>query len=756
MNTVSYPRICPFCESCCGLKVEVDIATSEIVRVSGDQDHPASRGYLCPKSQGLKSLRGDPDRLRKPLLKVNGEFREIEWDEALDRAAAGLKAVTERHGPSSMGLYTGNPQAHIAPLQMAVGALLGVMPALYTNSGSIDCYPRFLVGTYLYGNLGHVPVPDIDRTDFFLAFGANPIVSNGSMFGAPDLPRRIRALQDRGGKLVIVDPRRTETAKVANDHFAIRPGSDALLALAMIDVLFEEGLVDCGRMAPFVDGLERLRDIARGYSAERVSPLVGIEAHRIRQLARDFAAAPQAVAYSRVGSNCQTFGSLAVWAIDCLNILTGNLDEVGGAMFPSGVLPQFMDDPYVGDQPPHGRWRSRVSGTPELGGTMPTTTLWEEIETPGEGQIHGLLLICGNPVLSNPNAARVESALAQLDFVVAIDIYLNESTRHADIILPPMDHLKRTDFTMIWNNWMVEDVVCYSPACLPAEPDDRDDWDLVMGLGARLAGQRPETFERAAAEGYLTYRQRALPRFPQDMSVGDALDQAKGRSIPEKIFDVMLRTGSAGDGFGAHPGELSLERLEKTPPGVSFGPMKPGRMPAAIDTPGGKLALTPSILIADLDRLEQSVAGGFYDTDRFMLIGRRHLRSNNSWMHNLQNLSKGPPRCTALVNPVDAERIGVATGDKIRVRSRVGEIVVLAEVTDDVGRGVVSIPHGFSQALAGSRLGIAHRLGGANVNILNDDLAADGPSGGAAFNATPVEIERVVEPSSAESEPADA
>ena len=743
MQTARFPRICPFCESSCGLIVETDVEKNEVLRVVGDPSHPGSRGFVCPKSQGLRSLRQDPDRLRKPLLRDGAGFREIEWSEALDLAAEGIRNIWQTHGLDAMGLYTGNPQAHIAALQMAVGGLLGVMPALYTNSGSIDCYPRFLVDAYLYGNIGHVPIPDVDRTQFFLVFGANPVVSNGSMLGASNLPLRLRRLKERGGKLVVVDPRRTETAAIADDHFGIRPGSDALLALAMIDTLFSEDLVDCGRMSDHVSGLAELREVAGRYDADRVAPLVGIDAERIRKLARDFTAAPSAAAYSRVGANTQTFGSLAVWAVDCLNILTGNLDEVGGVMFPSGMLPQFMNDPYVGGQAPHGRWKSRVSGTPELGGTVPTTTLWEEIETPGQGQIRGLLIICGNPAVSNPNADRVNKALQSLEFMVAIDIYLNETTRHANIILPPMDHLKRTDFTMIWNNWMVEDIVSYSPAVFPRESDDLDDWDIVMELGARLAGTDRNSFETKTALDYVAYRRPDLPRFPATMAVDEALERASGSSVPERIYDVLLRTGASGDGFGDYPGGISLDSLIDNLPALDFGPMRPGRMPCAIDTPDGKLALSPPILLADIDRLEAAIAEGIYSEEHLMLIGRRHLRSNNSWMHNLRNLAKGPDRCTAIVSPADAARLNIATGDSVKVTSRVGSITVIAEVSDTIAIGAVSIPHGFSAWLPKSQLNVAHALGGANVNLLHDDAGADQPSGGAAFNATRVRLERV-------------
>jgi len=717
--------------------------TSQIVRIAGDPDHPASRGFVCPKSQGLRGLRQDPDRLRKPLLRTDNGFREIVWEEALDRAAAGLRNVVARHGARSLGLYTGNPQAHIAPLQMAVGGVLGAMPALYANAGSIDNYPRTLVAVYLYGNTGAIPIPDVDRTDFFLIFGSNPIVSNGSILGASNMPLRLRKLRERGGRLVVVDPRRTETARVADDHLAIRPGSDALLALAMMNVMFAEGLVRFGRLASYLNGLDDLRAAAARFNADRVAPLVGVDAERIRQLARDFASARTAAAYSRFGACTQPFGSLAVWAVDCLNILTGNFDEVGGVMFPAGVLPIFLNDPYVGQQPAHGRWHSRVSRTPELGGTVTTTALWEEVETPGDGQIRGMLIVCGNPVMSNPNSARVSAALDSLEFLVAIDIYLNETTRHADLILPPMDHLKRTDFTMIWNNWMVEDIVCYSPAVFEREPGDMDDWEILMGLAARVAEMDPAAFERKTAEDYLGHHRPALQRFPAEMSIAEALDRASGLSIPEKIYDVMLRAGKAGDGFGAFPDGLSLARLQESPSGMNFGPMQPGQMPGRIDTPDGKLHLAPSILIEDLDRLDAAIDQGFYDPEHFMLIGRRSVRSNNSWMHNIESLAKGPSRCGAMISPSDAETLGIRPGDLVKIRSGVGEIVVAADVSDDVDGGVVCLPHGFSEKLAGSQLRIAHNLAGANVNVLHDHLVVDKPSGGASFSTTRITLERV-------------
>ena len=420
MGVQKFARICPVCEPRRGLVIEADPDSGAVGRVSGDPDHPSSKGYVCPKSQAIKASRDDADRLRKPLIRDGDGFREANWEEALDYAAAGLKQVLARRGPQASGLYLGNPSAHVAALQMVVGSLLGVMPAMMTGAAAIDHFARNMVGAFLYGNIGNVPVPDVERTDFFLIFGANPLVSHGSMFGAPGMPDRLKRLKARGSRLVVVDPRRTPTAEAADDHFAIRAGTDALLVLAMIDTLFREGLMRAGRMEGHVSGPDELQAIAARFSPVHVSPLTGIAPDRIVQLARDFAAARTAAAYSRVGVNTQSFGTVGVWAVDCLNILTDNCDAEGGVIFPEGRLPVFTHDPYEGDRPPHGRWRSRVSGAPELGGTMPTHAMWEDIETTGQGQIRGLVTIAGNPVLSNPNAGRMPDAIGTPDGKMAL------------------------------------------------------------------------------------------------------------------------------------------------------------------------------------------------------------------------------------------------------------------------------------------------------------------------------------------------
>ncbi|MEA3301351.1 MAG: molybdopterin-dependent oxidoreductase [Pseudomonadota bacterium] len=745
MTAITATRICPFCESSCGLKVTADPASGEILDIRGDPDHPASRGFLCAKSQGLRGLREDPDRLTRPLLRRGEDFVEIGWDEALDRAAAGLNRIRERDGIAGLGIYLGNPGAHNAGVMLGMPALLGALPALMVSAASIDSFPRFLASLLMYGNQARIPMPDVERTDFFLMFGANPLVSNGSMMGAPDMPRRLKALGARGGQLVVVDPRRTETAAMADRHLAPRPGSDALLLLAMIQVLFAEGLARPGRLAAFLRGREQLERLAADYPPERVAAPTGIDADAIRQLARDFASAPSAVAYGRVGACCQRFGSLAIWLIDCLNVLTGNLDRAGGALFPAPAVPGYLMDLRCDEHgAPYGRLRSRVSATPAIGVSFPTQVLWEEIETPGEGQIRGLLTVAGNPALSNANAGRVMAALDKLEFMVSVDYYLNETSRHADIILPPMDHLKRPEMTLIYNEWMVENSLSHSPALLPRGEDEYADWDILTALAARLAGLRRDEFLRRHAQGFVDHIAPLLPRRPAGMGVNEMLAASGHHQEVEQLYDLLLRCGPEGDGYGTVPGGISLDLLKANPSGISLGPVRGERLPGALATPDRCIDLAPPALVADLPALEEAVAGGRFHPDQFLLINRRHPRSNNSWMHNLHALVKGPERCLAWIHPLDAAELGVEDGDRVRIRSRVGEIDIAVQLNDAMARRVVSVPHGWSHGDARVRQRLAQGRSGANVNLLSDDADCDRPSGNAAFNGVPVSVQALI------------
>jgi anaerobic selenocysteine-containing dehydrogenase len=745
MAVKTTPRLCPFCESSCGLLVRANPETREIISIKGDPNHPASRGFLCAKSQALRGLRDDPDRITQPLLRRGDRFVEISWDEALERAASGLNKIRQRDGIEGLGIYLGNPSAHHAGITFGMAALLGVMPALMVSASSIDSFPRFLVSLLMYGNQARVPVPDISHTDYFLIFGANPIVSNGSMMGAPDMPRRLKALRERGGQLVVVDPRKTETAMQADQYIAVRPGSDALLLLAMIHTLFDQQLLNLQRLETLVDDVEPLRALAADYAPDKVAELTGISSGSIVQLTRDFAGSSNAVAYGRVGICCQRFGSVASWLIDCLNILTGNLDSRGGALFPQPAVPSYatnlaFEDGHV----PYGKMRSRVSGTPAIGNAFPTQVLWEEIDTAGEGQIKGLLTVAGNPVLSNANAGRVDAALEQLEFVVAVDIYLNETTRHADIILPPADHLNHSEMTTVYNDWMVENALAYSAPVFEVTDTSRTDWDILTELGAKLAGIDRKNLVRQYFEGFIDYLAPLLPRRPASLSIAEMLElSAKHDSEVEQIYDVLLRCGDYGDGYGHFSDGISLDSLKDKPSGINLGGMKAGRLPEALETANKKIHLTPSILVDDLHQLREAVEQGRFADKQFTLINRRHIRSNNSWLHNLPMLTKGPERHHAWLHPDDAQALGVASGDSVRISSRVGVIELPIQLNDGVGRYVISVPHGWGQQHGDVKQAVAKSLNTANVNYLSDEADADKPSGNANFNGMAVNVTAV-------------
>ena len=741
MSVITRPRLCPFCESSCGLLVSFDTSSGVIKRIEGDPAHPSSRGFICAKSQGLRALQDDPDRVTQPLLRQGDDFVEIGWDEALDRAATGLNRIRDRDGIGGLGIYMGNPGAHNAGVMLGMPALLGAVPALMVSAASIDSFPRFLVSLLMYGNQARIPVPDIDRTDFFLAFGANPIVSNGSMMGAPDMPRRLKALRARAGTLVVVDPRRTETAEIADQHASIRPGTDALLLLAMIHTIVNENLVTLGRLQAQAKGVKEIGELVNAYPPDRVAAPTGIDAATIRELSRNFAAAKSAVAYGRVGACCQPFGSLAIWLVDCLNVLTGNLDRVGGALFPQPAVPSFlMHLPFENGEAPYAKLRSRVSGTPAIGTSFPTQVLWEEMLSPGPGQIRGLITIAGNPALSNANAGRVVSALSQAEFMVSVDFYINETTRHADIILPPMDCLKRSEMTVIYNEWMVENTLTYSAPLIPSGLDERSDWQILIALAARLAGVDETTFLQQHSQSFVDYAEPLLTRRPKHMNVDDMLAASAHHPWPERLYDLLLRCGDFGDGYGSDPEGISLDRLKSQPSGISLGVVQGDRLAEILETPDGCIDLTPEALVADLERLDKAVLEGRFRDDGFLLINRRHRRSNNSWMHNLHALVKGPDRCLALLHPEDAKAIGVGDGDLVRIRSRVGEIEIPVSVTDTVRTGVVSVPHGWGHQDEKVQLRLATSRVSANVNLLSDDDDPDRPSGNAAFNGVPVTI----------------
>jgi anaerobic selenocysteine-containing dehydrogenase len=737
-------RICTLCEATCGISVTVD-SQGAIASIRGDQDDPFSRGYICPKAYGLKGLHEDPDRVRRPLRRGSqGGWEEISWDAAYEYAAERLLAIREQHGANAIATYLGNPTAHNLHAMVYLPVFNRALGTKQRYSAStVDQFPKMVSAGLMFGDGLTVPVPDLDRTEYLLILGANPLASNGSLMTAPDVKTRLRDIVRRGGKIVVVDPRRSETAEIATEHVFIRPGSDAYFLLAMVNVLFAEKRVCLGRAEGLVDGIDEVRVACTDYTPEAVAARCGIEASVIRRLAREFAASARGACYGRIGTTCQEFGTVASWAVDLLNVLAGKLDREGGAMFArAATTPAGSSDEPGGRGVTLHRWRSRVRGLPEIFGELPVATLADEIETPGEGAVRALVTVAGNPVLSTPHAGRLDRALGKLDFMVSVDFYINETTRHAHLLLPPTDPLEHDTYDLALYRLAVRDFTKYSAPVFAKEEGAQHDWEILATLSAYMLG-----FGRmpAAAVDDFVLRQWVDKAIPEDgsRSHGKSRDEVMsmlGREPgPHRALDLMLRTGPYGDGFGRRPEGLSLAVLRGAPHGIDLGALKP-QLPGVLETPSGKIDLAPSLIMEDLPRLRARLAE---PAPAMVLIGRRHLRSNNSWCHNIEPLVKGPERCTLLVSVEDARRRGLHNGSVARVSSRVGSVVAPVEVSDEVMPGVVSLPHGWGHDVDGIRMAIAARHPGVNSNLLADDLLLDAPSGNAALNGIPVDVEAV-------------
>ena len=736
-------RICPLCEAGCGLEVGLS-AADEVVRIRGDRNDVWSAGYLCPKGPALKHLHEDPDRLRAPVVRRDGRLVEVGWDEAFAEAGRLLGGVIAAHGRRALGVYLGNPNVHNLGGQLYVKPLVKALGTrnVFTAS-TVDQRPKEISSALLFGAPLSVPVPDIDRTDHLMLLGANPVDSNGSLATAPDWPGRLDAIRARGGRVVVVDPRRTATAERADEHVAIRPGADPFLLFALLNVLAAEGLVDPGPAGPFLNGLDEVLGLAAPFTPEAVEPVAGIPAGTIRRLAHDLAAAPTACVYGRIGTTTAEFGTITSWLVDVVNAATGNLDRPGGAMFAKAAVggTNTRGAPRFGRGVRLGRHRSRVRSLPESLGELPVVCLPEEIDTPGEGQIRGLVTVAGNPVLSTPNAARLDAALATLDAYVAVDPYVNETTRHADVILPVPSPLQRGHYDLFLSQLALRNVARYTPPVLPLDPGMPDEWEVLARLaliGAGVPADDPALVDdeivRSIAAGAV-----ADPSSPVQGADADELIAALGdRPRPERLLDLMLRTGPYGDGFGAVPGGLSLDALLAAPHGIDLGPLEP-RLPEVLRTPSGMVELAPEPLVADVARLLAALDERS-GRDDLVLIGRRQLRSNNSWMHNLSILVKGRPRCTLLVHPDDAVRLRLEDGAPAEVTSRAGAVTIPVEITDAIRPGVVSIPHGWGHDRSGARLGVAGRHDGVNSNVLAEDDRFDPLSGTAVLNGIPVTV----------------
>ncbi|MCM1974225.1 molybdopterin oxidoreductase family protein [Streptomyces sp. G1] len=733
-------RICPLCEATCGLTLTIE--GTRVTGARGDRDDVFSAGFICPKGASFGAVDGDPDRLTGPLVRKDGELREATWEEAFDAVAAGIRPLVERYGPNTVGIVLGNPNVHTVAGALYPPVLIGALGTRSLFSAStVDQMPKHVSSGLLYGDANAIPVPDLDRTDHLLLIGANPLESNGSLCTAPDFPGRLKALKARGGTLTVIDPRRTRTAKLADRHVAVRPGTDALLLAAMVTVLFEEGLVDTGELAPHLLGVEELRGALADFTPESVSGACDVDAGLVRTLARELAAAPTGVVYGRIGTCTVAHGTLASWLVDVLNILTGNLDRPGGALFPQAATDRTPRPAGPGRGFQLGRWTSRVSHHPEAKGELPLSALAEEIDTvTEEGEpVRAVITVAANPVLSAPDGDRLDKALAGLDFMVSVDPYLNETSRHAHVVLPPPPPSRSPHHDFAFNTLAIRNQVRYSPAAVPLEPGRMAETEIMARLVLAVSGMHgaePDAVDGMVIDQTLgkAVKEPHSPvhgRDPRELA-----GQLTGATGPERRLDMMLRLGPYGDGFGVRPDGLTLEKLRAHPHGIDLGPLRP-RLPQPLKTRSGKVELLPGPIADDLPRLREALRRR---PDGLVLVGRRHLRSNNSWMHNVPALTGGSNRCTVHIHPEDAARLGVRDGAAVRLKGAGGEITAPAEVTDAVRPGVVSLPHGWGHDRPGTRMNHARKDPGANVNQLLDGSLLDPLSGNAVLNGVPVQL----------------
>jgi anaerobic selenocysteine-containing dehydrogenase len=698
MTKTLHHRACHLCEAICGLTIETTEVEGrvQITSIKGDAQDTFSRGHICPKAVALQDIQNDPDRLRQPMRRVGSEWLPIEWEDAFDLVAERLAAIQERHGQNAVAVYQGNPSVHNYGLMTHSNYFLGLLKTRNRFSAtSVDQLPHHLTSHLMYGHGLLLPIPDIDHTDFMLILGGNPLASNGSIMTVPDVEKRLKAIQARSGKVVVVDPRRSETAAMADQHLFVRPGGDAALLFGLLNTLFAEGLTHDSHLP--VDGLEEVRAAVKGFTAEAMSPLCAVPAEQIRQLARDFAAAPTAVCYGRMGVSTQAFGTLCHWLVQLINLVTGNLDRVGGALCTEPAV-----DLVASTSGGHfNLWQSRVSGRPEYAGELPVSALAEEMLTEGQGQVRALITVAGNPVLSTPNGRQLEQALDGLEFMVSVDLYINETTRYADLILPSTSALENDHYDTTFNMFAVRNVTRFNRAILAKPEGALHDWEIFVGLAKAFAAKTGKELK---------------PTIP-----------------PAQMIDRGLRAGLYGD---ASQHRLSLATLFDHPHGVDLGPLKSNLAPR-LKTANQRVQAAPAAILADLARFAALQVPAF---DELLMIGRRHVRSNNSWMHNYHRLVKGKPRHQLLMHPDDLASRGLNDGQRVRVSSRVGAIEVEVLSSLDMMKGVVSLPHGWGHARPGVQMSIASGQPGASANDLTDECQLDELSGNAALNGVPVTV----------------
>jgi anaerobic selenocysteine-containing dehydrogenase len=733
---------CPTCEASCGLLVQVDRTDNTILSIQGDPEDHRSRGYVCPKSQAFKHVYDDAERLRHPVRRTSEGWREISWEEALSTVATRFNEIRAKHGKDAIAFFVGEPTGHDYGVQLYLQPLMKLLQTeRFFSSGTVDQHPQQMVCYALFGQQWLFPVPDIDRTDLFICMGGNPLVSQGSIMSAPDIKRRLAALRARGGKSIVIDPRRTETANSCDQHIFIKPGTDAFFLLAFVNVLFAENRVALGRLAPVIDGVDALRAVANDFTPENTAAVTGVDSVVLRTLVKNYCATDRAALYARIGLCTQEFGTLAHWLICAISLLTGKLDRDGGMMFPRPATGPAALGVGGDPAPPFARWHSRVRGFPETCGELPASLMAEEITAPGKDKVRGVITLCGNPVLSVPNGKRVREALKTVDFMVSVDIYINETTSQADIILPSTVQMEHNNYDLAYQGTTVRNFANFSPAVVPPAPGLREGWEILLELTARMAGTEAAAMDTMIIQGLADQLASVAQSGGGDLEAATIVAKVGSKVGPERMLDAMLRAGPYGDGFDDAAEGLSLAKLIAANRCVDLGPMQP-QLPENLCTPGRRIDLMHAIFADDLPRLraafDRHLKAGPNDV---LLIGRRHVRDMNTWLHNLTPYVRGKNRCTLKVHPDDARRIGLCDGGKAKVTSRVGSAEVPVEISDEIMPGVVSLPHGFGHRYADARQSTARDvLPGVSCNDLIDDEVLDIPSGTSVVNGAAVQL----------------
>jgi anaerobic selenocysteine-containing dehydrogenase len=737
----TYIKTCPLCEAMCGLKIQVE--GDRVTKIRPNDDDVWSRGYICPKGTTLGHLHEDPDRLRKPLVRRGDEFVEVSWEEAFAEIERRLHPVIEAHGKEAMTVYFGNPVAHNYSLSRYAAAFIPMtnLPVVY-SAGTVDQWPKNVSNALLFGGMWKFALPDVDRCDYLVVMGANPHASQGSLLACADVLGRFDAIRERGGKVIVVDPRRTGTTKHADEWLPIRPGGDAALLMAWANVLFAEGLIDLAHLEGQVTGVEEVEALCRDFTPEAVALRTGLAAEDIRRTARELAAAERGAVYGRIGTCNQEFGTLASWLVDVLNVLTGNLDKPGGSMFSKPIAWSLVSltPPEFAEGFTFHRWKSRVRGAPEVLGQVPMSCLAEEIATPGEGQIKALLTIAGNPVISSPGGDKLDAALPELDCMISIDNWLNETSRHAHVILPGLSVLEQPHYDEMQWSWAVRSAGKFSQPVFEPDPERPAEWEILLSLAAMVQGQKAADVNVDALDQlFFAGLVAGITQLPGSRIEGrdpaEIVAAMPGRG-PSRFVDFQIRTGPWGECYGENPEGLTLAKLAAQPNGIDLGPMVP-RLEEVLATPSGKVELAHDYLSNDVPRLREALGD---DAEGLVLVSRRHVRSNNSWMHNVPSLVTGRDRCTLIIHPEDAAARGLADGAQARVSSSAGQLEVPVEVSDEMRPGVVCLPHGWGHDKPGARLSVASQHAGVCNNVLAPGDLVDVPSGNAIVNGIPVEV----------------